>query len=215
MGKVRVASFALSLDGFGAGRAQSLAHPLGVHGPDLMEWFFATRTWRRMHGQEGGETGIDDAMAAEGFENVGAWIVGRNMFGPVRGPWLDESWKGWWGDEPPYHTPVFVPTHHPRPPLVMAGGTVFHFVAEGVGAALERARAAAGERDVRVGGGVQTIRQLLQARAIDSVHLVLRPCVLGGGEALLQGLDLRALGYAPVRHVAGERALHVSLGRHD
>jgi dihydrofolate reductase len=213
LGKVRVQSFALSIDGYGAGPDQDLQNPLGVNGPDLMEWFFHSRMWRQMHGLADGETGIDNDMAEQGFVNVGAWILGRNMFGPVRGPWPDESWKGWWGDEPPYHTPVFVLTHHARPPLLMAGGTEFRFVTGGIRAALEEAMAAAGGRDVRVGGGVATIRQYLQAGLIDELHLALRPVLLGRGEHLLHGIDLRALGYECARSVAGERATHVFLRR--
>ena len=208
-----VRSFAISIDGYGAGPNQDLQNPLGVGGPELMEWFFNTRSWRTMHGQEGGETGIDDGIAAQGFEGIGAWIIGRNMFGPMRGPWPDESWKGWWGDEPPYHTPVFVLTHYARPTLQMAGGTQFHFVTEGPHAALAQARRAAAGRDVRLGGGVATIRQYLQAGLVDELHLVLRPVLLGVGEPLLAGLDLRALGYECTRSVAGERATHLFLRR--
>ena len=211
MSKVRVQSFAISIDGFSAGPNQSLENPLGVNGPELMEWFFQTRIWRTMHGQTDGEEGVDNEIAGLGFANIGAWILGRNMFGPVRGPWPDESWKGWWGDEPPYHTPVFVLTHHARPPLRMAGGTDFHFVTEGIHAALEQARAAAGERDVRVGGGVQSVRQYLRARLIDEMHLALRPVLLGDGEQLLKEIDLRALGYECTKYVAGERAAHMFL----
>ena len=206
-----VRCFALSVDGYGAGTSQDLEHPLGVRGPELMEWFFDTRVWRTMHGQSGGETGVDNEMAERGLAGIGAWILGRNMFGPVRGPWPDESWKGWWGDEPPYHTPVFVLTHHPRKPLKMAGGTEFHFVTEGIHAALEQATAAAGGRDVRLGGGVATIRQYLRAALIDELHLAVRPVVLGAGEPLLTGIDLRALGYECAKHVWGERAMHVFL----
>jgi dihydrofolate reductase len=209
MSQVRVQSFALSLDGFGAGPNQDLHNPLGVHGPGLMEWFFPTRVWRRMHGQETGETGTDNRMAEQGFDNIGAWILGRNMFGPVRGPWPDECWRGWWGEEPPYHVPVFVLTHHARAPLHMQGGTVFHFVTEGIHVALERAKAAAGGRDVRIGGGVATVRQYLQARLIDRLHLAVRPLLLGKGEALFNGLDLRALGYQCAESLSGERATHV------
>src|SRR5689334_6946209 len=163
MSKVRVQSFGVSLDGFSAGPEQSLNNPLGVRGPELMEWFFHSQFWRKMHGQEGGETGVDNSIAERGFENIGAWILGRNMFGPVRGPWPDDQWKGWWGDEPPYHVPVFVLTHHARDPVEMKGGTTFHFVTGGIEEALRRARAAAGEKDVRVGGGAETIRQYLRA----------------------------------------------------
>jgi dihydrofolate reductase len=211
MSKVRVQSFAISIDGYGAGRDQDLQNPLGVAGPELMEWFFHTRVWRKMHSQDGGETGIDNGIAAQGFAGVGAWILGRNMFGPVRGPWPDGNWKGWWGDEPPYHVPVFVLTHHARAPLKMAGGTEFHFVTEGIHAALSQAKVAAGGRDVRVGGGVATIRQYLRAGLIDEMHLAMRPVLLGGGEHLLRDLDLRALGYECAHHVAGERASHVFL----
>ncbi len=213
MPRVLVRSFAVSLDGYGAGPDQDLEHPLGVRGPELMEWFFSTDVWRRMHGQGAGETGTDNRMAQLGFENLGAWILGRNMFGPVRGPWPDESWRGWWGEEPPYHTPVFVLTHYPRPPLHMKGGTEFRFVTGGIEVALDQAREAAGGRDVRVGGGVATIRQYLQARLIDELHLAIRPVLLGSGEPLWSGLDLRALGYHCVEHVPGERAMHVILRR--
>ena len=213
MSRLRVCSFGLSLDGFGAGPDQDLQNPLGVRGPELMEWFMETRFWRQMHGLEGGETGVDNRMAERGFANLGAWILGRNMFGPVRGPWPDESWKGWWGEEPPYRVPVFVLTHHPRASFEMKGGTVFHFVTEGIHAALERAKAAAGARDVRLGGGVSTIRQYLQAGLIDELTLGLRPVLLGQGEHLTYGLDLRALGYQCEESIAGERATHVVLRR--
>ena len=214
MTKLRVHSFAISIDGFGAGPAQDLDHPLGVGGPELFDWFFQTRTFQRMHGGEGGETGVEDDLAAQGFVNVGAWILGRNMFGPIRGPWPDENWKGWWGEEPPYHVPAFVLTHHARPPLSMKGGTTFYFVTDGIRAALDRAKEAAGGRDVRLGGGVATIRQYLQAGLVDEMHLVISPVLLGKGEHLLGGLDLRALGYECVEHRAGGRAAaHVVLRR--
>jgi dihydrofolate reductase len=208
-----VRSFAISLDGYGAGPDQELHHPLGVRGPELMEWFFSTRVWRRMHAQEDGETGVDNAIAERGFEGIGAWILGRNMFGPVRGPWPDESWKGWWGDEPPYHVPVFVLTHHARESVPMAGGTIFHFVTDGIASALRQAKQAAGARDVRIGGGVATIRQFLQAGLIDELHFAVRPVLLGRGEALWQGLDVPALGYECADAVRGERATHVFLRR--
>jgi dihydrofolate reductase len=211
MSKLRVLCFSISLDGFGAGPNQSLQNPLGVRGPELMEWLFQSRCWRNMHGQDGGETGVDNAMAEQGFEGIGAWILGRNMFGPVRGPWPDESWKGWWGAEPPYHTPVFVLTHHARAPLPMAGGTEFRFVTEGIHAALEQARAAAGGRDVRLGGGVATVRQYLRAGLIDQLHLVSGPVLLGTGEHLFEGIDMHALGYECAKQVAGERATHIFL----
>jgi dihydrofolate reductase len=211
--RVRVLSFGVSLDGYGAGPDQSLEHPLGVRGPELMDWFVHTRLWQSMHGQEGGETGVDHRIAEQSFETLGAWILGRNMFGPVRGPWPDENWQGWWGEEPPYHVPVFVLTHHARPPLAMKGGTVFHFVTDGIHAALDRAREAAAGRDVRIGGGVATIRQYLQARLIDDLHLATRAVLLGSGESLFRDLDLRALGYQCEKSVAGERATHVFIRR--
>ena len=212
MSKLRVHAFSLSLDGYGAGPNQDLQNPLGVGGPELFDWFFHTRTFQRMHGGEAGETGVDDAMAAKGFEGFGAWILGRNMFGPVRGPWPDDSWKGWWGDEPPYHVPTFVLTHHARAPLEMKGGTVFTFVTGGIHAALEQAKEAAAGKDVRLGGGVATIRQYLRAGLIDDLHLAISPVLLGNGEPLLQGIDARALGYECVEHVAGGRAAaHVTL----
>lgn len=213
MSKLKVQSFAVSLDGFGAGPDQDLENPLGIGGPDLMEWFFHSKAWRAMHGESGGETGVDNQMAEQGFANLGAWILGRNMFGPVRGPWPDDDWKGWWGDEPPYHVPVFVLTHHAREPLPMQGGTTFHFVTGGIHAALDAARQAAGERDIRLGGGVATVREFLAARLVDELHLAVRPVLLGRGENLWQGLDLRALGYACDRVVPGERATHVFLSR--
>ena len=212
MSRLRVHSFAISIDGFGAGPDQDLQNPLGVGGPELFQWFFPTRTWQKMHGNEGGETGVDDDFAARGMEGFGAWILGRNMFGPVRGPWPDDSWKGWWGDEPPYHAPVFVLTHHAREPLTMKGGTEFRFVTGGIHAALEQARDAAAGRDVRVGGGVSTIRQYLSAGLLDELHLVIAPVLLGRGEHLLGGLDTRALGYECVEHTPGSRAAtHVVL----
>jgi dihydrofolate reductase len=211
MAKVCVRSFALSLDGYGAGPNQNLQNPLGAGGPELMEWFFHTQVWRAMFGQGSGETGVDNTMAEQSFAGVGAWILGRNMFGPVRGAWPDESWQGWWGDEPPYQVPVFVLTHHARPPLKMAGGTEFRFVTEGLHEALKLARAAAGTGDVRIGGGVATIRQYLQAGLIDELHLVMRPMLLGAGEHLLRDINLRALGYECAQSVAGERATHVFL----
>ena len=211
MSRLRVLSFALSLDGYGAGPDQDLQHPLGVHGHDRMPWFFPTRTWRRMQGQDGGETGVDDAMAGASFEGIGAWILGRNMFGPVRGPWPDDRWKGWWGEEPPYRVPVFVLTHYARAPLAMKGGTEFRFVTDGIHAALAQAKAAAGGRDVRLGGGVATVREYLRAGLVDDLHLAIAPVLLGSGEPLMHGVDLRALGYECANVVAGERATHVFL----
>ena len=213
MQKLRVQSFTISIDGHGAGPDQSLQNPLGVRGPEMMEWLFHTRLWKEMQGESGGEAGVDDRMARQGFEGIGAWILGRNMFGPVRGPWPDDSWKGWWGEEPPYHTPVFVLTHHPRAPLPMKGGTTFHFVTEGIEAALAQAKAAAGGRDVRLGGGAATIRQYLRAGLIDELHLAIRPVLLGRGEHLLRDIDLHALGYVPSPWIAGERAAHMLIKR--
>ena len=215
MSKLRVESFTISLDGFGAGPAQDLEHPLGVGGTSLHGWAFATRTFQqRLLGRDGGETGVDDEFAARGFDNVGAWILGRNMFGPVRGPWLpDDSWRGWWGENPVYHVPVFVLTHHVRAPLVMEGGTTFHFVTDGIEAALARARDAAGDKDVRVGGGVNVIQQYLRQRLVDEMHVAISPVLLGAGERLFEGVDLPALGYACTRHAASARATHVVLSR--
>ncbi len=213
MAKLRVNCFSLSLDGYGAGPNQDLQNPLGVGGMAVHEWVFPTRTFRQMHGQEGGESGVDDDFVARGFAGVGAWILGRNMFGPVRGSWADGAWKGWWGDNPPYHTPVFVLTHHPRAPLEMAGGTTFHFVTDGIHAALKQATEAAGGLDVRVGGGVATIRQYLSLGLIDELHLAVSPALLGSGEALLAGIDLPKLGYRCAEHVPTARATHVVLAR--
>jgi dihydrofolate reductase len=213
MAKVRVNAFGVSIDGYGAGPNQSLENPIGLGGLKLHEWFFPTRTFQRVHGKEDGTTGIDDDFAARSFENVGAWILGRNMFGPVRGPWLDEKWKGWWGENPPYHTPVFVLTHHSREPIPMAGGTTFHFVREGIQVALERAIEAANGKDVRVGGGVSTIRQLLRAGLIDEMHLAIAPVLLGSGEQLFADVDMLRLGYRCSEQVASPNVLHVVLTR--
>jgi dihydrofolate reductase len=207
--KLRVGNFSLSLDGFGAGPNQSVENPLGVNGMALHEWAFKTRTFRTMFGQQGGDTGVDDQFAMRSFENNGAWIIGRNMFGPVRGPWQDEDWKGWWGDDPPYHVPVFVLTHHPRATVVMEGGTTFHFITDGVESALRLARDAAKGKDIRVGGGVSTIQQYLRARLIDDMHLAIAPVFLGAGENLFAGLDLRALGYVCIDRIATPSAIHL------
>lgn len=210
MGKVKVAAFAVSLDGYGAGANQSLENPLGERGPELHNWFFPTRTFQSMHaGSDQGTTGIDNSFAEKSFENVGAWILGRNMFGPIRGPWLNDDWKGWWGENPPYHVPIFVLTHHKREPLRMAGNNTFYFVTDGIESALQQAKAAAGNKDVRIGGGVSTVRQYLQTGAIDEMHLAFSPVLLGRGESLLQGLDLPALGFSKVEYTMGEGALHL------
>jgi len=213
--KLRALSFAVSIDGFGAGPAQDLQNPLGVRGPELMDWFFHTKVWNQKQDREGGETGVDNSIAEKGFENIGAWILGRNMFGPIRGPWPDESWKGWWGEEPPYHVPVYVLTHHARAPIQMKGGTVFRFVTDGILSALRQAKVAAGDRDIRIGGGVATIRQYLRAGLIDDLHLVISPVLMGSGEQLWNGIDMHALGYECTKHVAGERAMHVYLRKRD
>ncbi|MBV8503718.1 MAG: dihydrofolate reductase [Paucibacter sp.] len=211
MSKLKVLAFSLSLDGFGAGPDQSLDNPLGVGGGQLHQWFRHTRSFQAMLGNQGGSDGVDEGYAARSFDNIGAWILGRNMFGPVRGPWPDESWRGWWGENPPYHVPTFVLTHHAREPLVMEGGTVFHFVTGGIHEALDRAREAAAGRDVRVGGGVQTIRQYLQAGLVDEMHLALSSAVLGRGESLLAGIDLAQMGFRVVEQQGTEHALHVVL----
>lgn len=216
MSQVRVNSFAVSLDGYGAGPRQSLENPLGVGGPGLHEWFYPTKTFQHMVGQKPeGATGIDDDFARRGMENLGAWILGRNMFSPDRGAWTNEDWKGWWGSNPPYHVPTFVLTHHPRSSIEMEGGTTFHFVTGGIEEALARARAAAGARDIRIGGGAATIRQYLSARLIDSMHLAFAPVLLGSGEPLLHGLDLPALGYRVTERIATEAATHVRFTRTD
>jgi dihydrofolate reductase len=213
MSKVKVAAFSISLDGFGAGPRQSLENPLGVRGTELHHWFFHTAIFRKMTRQGGGSTGTDNDMAAQSFDNVGAWILGRNMFGPVRGPWPDDSWKGWWGDTPPYHTPVFVLTHHARAPLEMNGGTTFYFVTDGAESALKQAKESAQGKDVRIGGGVATIRQYLAAGQIDEMHLAMSPVLLGEGEALFAGMNSHQLGLRVVRSVAGENATHVFIQR--
>ncbi len=212
MSRLRVLCFSISIDGFGAGPDQDLQNPLGVGGPEMFDWVFHSRTWQQQHGSDEGETGVDDDFVAQSFDGIGAWILGRNMFGPIRGPWPDDEWKGWWGEEPPYHVPVFVLTHHPRASFTMKGGTEFRFVTDGIESALQQARDAAQGKDIRLGGGVATIRQYLQAGRIDDLHLAISPVLLGRGEHLLHGIDLRALGYECVKHVAGGRAAaHVIL----
>jgi dihydrofolate reductase len=213
MSKVKVLAFSISLDGYGAGPDQSIDNPLGIGGERLHEWFLPTRAFQRMHGGGGGSTDVDNAFAEKSFANIGAWILGRNMFGPVRGPWPDDTWKGWWGDTPPYRVPVFVLTHHARAPIDMDGGTTFHFVTGGIDEALARARAAAAGKDIRIGGGAATIRQYLEAGAIDEMHLAMSPVLLGRGEPLLQGIDLRAAGFACTEHVGTAKATHVVLTR--
>lgn len=215
MSKVRVAGFGVSLDGFGAGAGQSLTEPLGKRGKELFQWFFHTRTFCSMIGKaDSGSVGdVDDQFAHRAMDNFGAFILGRKMFGPVRGPWPDDSWKGWWGDDPPYHAPTFILTHHEREPIVMDGGTTFYFVTGGIEEALDRAKKAAGAKDVKIGGGVSTVRQYLQAGLIDSLHLVSAPTVLGNGEALFHGLDLRALGYSVTDHKASEHGTHLTIDK--
>ncbi len=212
MSKVRVAGLSVSLDGFSAGIEQSLDHPLGKRGPEMFQWFFHTATFCSMVGREGGTTGdVDDEYAQRGMENFGAFILGRNMFGPVRGPWLDDAWKGWWGDDPPYHAPTFVLTHYEREPLVMKGGTTFHFVTGGIEHAMTLAKAAAGSKDVKIGGGVSTVRQYLNAGLVDSLHLASVPVLLGQGEHLFAGLDLHALGFSVTERKTSEYATHLVL----
>jgi dihydrofolate reductase len=213
MGQVRVESFSISLDGYGAGPDQDINNGLGVGGEDLHQWFIPTRTFQRTHGAGDGTTGIDDDFAARGFRNIGAWILGRNMFGPIRGPWPDSNWKGWWGDNPPYHVPVFVLTHHARPPIEMEGNTTFHFVTGGIHEALDRAREAANGMDVRIGGGPNVIQQYLREALIDELHIAIAPVLLGRGERLFEGVDLRVLGYECVQFAASEKATHVVLRR--
>ena len=213
MSSLRVHGFSLSLDGFGAGTDQSLEQPLGRGGEGLHQWMFPTRTFQSLYGKGEGTNGIDDRFAVRGFDNIGAWILGRNMFGPVRGPWPDERWKGWGGEEPPYRAPVFVLTHHARPPIEMKGGTIFHFVTGGIHEALDRACEAAGGKDIRLGGGAATIRQYLEAKLVDEMHLAISPVLLGRGEAMLAGLDLPELGYSIAEHVASDAATHVVIAR--
>ena len=213
MSKVRVAAFSISIDGFGAGPAQDLNNPMGVGGFGLHTWFRGTELFNKMQGESGGTRGPDNDVAGLSFENLGAWILGRNMFGPVRGPWQGDSWKGWWGPSPPYHTPVFVLTHYPRPPLVMEGGTTFYFINDGIESALSKAREAANGKDVRIGGGVSVIRQYLLAGHIDEMHLAVSPVFLGEGENLFAGINLTKLGFAPYKTVCGEKATHIFINK--
>jgi dihydrofolate reductase len=219
MSKLRVNAFSISIDGYGAGPDQALENPLGVGGTALHQWILGTKTFEKLHSDfasslipnEAGRGGVDDDFAARSFENLGAWIMGRNMFGPMRGPWSDDAWKGWWGQNPPYHVPVFVLTHHARAPIEMEGGTTFHFVTDGIHAALKRAREAARGKDVRLGGGVATVREYLEAGLIDELHLAISPVLLGRGEHLLAGIDTVKLGYQCTEHAASEHASHVVL----
>jgi dihydrofolate reductase len=213
MTKVRVGGFAVSMDGYGAGVDQSEEHPLGIGGMSLHEWMYGTRTFQKMVGNDGGTTGIDDEFLARSMENLGAWILGRNMFGPIRGDWPDDNWKGWWGTNPPYHVPVFVLTNYPRASIEMEGGTTFHFVTDGIHSALEQALAAANGKDVRIGGGAATIRQFLQARLIDELNLAIVPTLLGRGESLLGGLDLGKLGYSITNHRTSDQVLQVVISK--
>ena len=213
MSKVRVAGFSLSLDGYGAGPEQSLQDPLGKGGRELHRWFFGTKTFQSMFGQGGGSEGVDEDYAHRSMDNFGAFILGRNMFGPVRGEWPDDSWKGWWGENPPYHAPTFILTHFPRDPIVMEGGTTFYFVTDGIESALDQAKAAAGDRDVKIGGGVSTVRQYLQTGLIDELHFAISPVLLGRGEAMFAGIDLPALGFSVTESATTELATHVVLGR--
>ncbi len=213
MSKVRVGGFSVSIDGFGAGPNQSLQNPLGQRGPELFQWLFPTKSFCDMIGKGGGETGPDDDYGARSMNNFGAFILGRNMFGPMRGPWPDEEWKGWWGENPPYHAPTFILTHHARPPITLQGGTTFYFVTDGIDSALQQAKAAAGEKDVKIGGGVATVRQYLQIDAIDEIHLAVSPVVLGRGENLLAGIDLARMGFKVVEHVPTARAMHILLSK--
>ncbi len=214
MTKVKVAGFSVSLDGFGAGSEQSLENPLGVRGPETFQWFFPTRTFQQMLGKEGGETGPDDDFGRRAMAGFGAFILGRNMFAASRGDWPpNDPWQGWWGDTPPYRAPTFILTHYKRAPIEMKGGTIFHFVTGGIEEALQQARDAAGAKDVKIGGGVATVRQYVQAGHVDEIHLAVAPVAIGQGEALFSGLDLRALGYRTVEHVPTARATHIVLAK--
>ena len=209
MQKLRVESFSISIDGYGAGASQDIDNPLGIGGMDLHQWAFPTKTFQQMMGKDGGTTGIDNDFASRGFSNIGAWIIGRNMFGPIRGDWPDEEWKGWWGDNPPYHVPVFVLTNHERKSIEMDGGTTFHFITEGIHAAFDRAIESAQGKDVRLGGGVSTIRQYLNAKLIDEMHIAVSPILLGSGENLFSEINLVSLGYKCTEHVSTENATHL------
>jgi dihydrofolate reductase len=211
MSKIKVLAFSISLDGYGAGPSQNMENPLGLKGNQLHTWMYPTKMFRRMIGQDGGTEGIDNDFAEKSFENVGVWIMGRNMFGPIRGHWTDDEWKGWWGEEPPYHVPVFVLTHHERKPIKMKGDTVFHFITDGIESAIEKAKEAANGKDIRIGGGVSTIRQFLQAGCIDEMHFVVSPVFLGSGENLFSGIDIPKLGFNKIQRITGEGATHITL----
>jgi len=211
MTKVKVAAFSVSLDGFGAGLEQSLGNPLGVRGEELHPWIVTTKMFHRMGNKDGGTEGVDNDFAEKSMQNIGAWIMGRNMFGPVRGTWMDNEWKGWWGEQPPYHVPVFVLTHHARKPIEMKGGTTFHFITGGIDVAMQEARKVTNGKDIRIGGGVSTIRQFLQAGYIDEIHIAVSPVFLGSGEHLFSGLDMSALGFNKVQKINGEEATHIIL----
>lgn len=213
MTKVKVAGFSVSLDGFAAGIDQSLDRPLGLRGEELFQWFFPTQAFRQMLGKGDGETGLDDQFGRRAMEGFGAFILGRNMFGPIRGEWPDDQWKGWWGDNPPYHAPTFILTHYPRPPIEMLGGTTFHFVTGGIEEALQKAREAAGAKNIKIGGGAETVRQYVKAGHVDEIHLAFAPIALGQGEPLFGGIDLHALGYRTIEHVPTERATHIVLAK--
>jgi dihydrofolate reductase len=221
MSKLRVNAFSISIDGYGAGADQALENPMGTGGMGLHQWVLGTKTFKQVHADFAGELmdggpgreDVDDQFAKRGFENLGAWIMGRNMFAPSRGPWPDDDWKGWWGKNPPYHVPVFVLTSHAHAPITMEGGTTFHFVTDGIHAALSRAKEAAQGKDVRLGGGTATIRQYLMAGLIDELHLVISPVLLGRGEHLLGGIDLVRLGYKCTEHVPSSKATHIVLAK--
>jgi len=215
MGNVHASAFSITLDGFSAGPNQTKETPLGVGGLEMMDWMFPTQSFMQMQRKDGGETGVDNEFVVKAMTGNGAWILGRNMFSPSRGPWPDDGWKGWWGDEPPYHVPTYVLTHYPREPIEMKGGTTFHFVTDGIHSALEQAKAAAGDKDIRIGGGPETVRQYLNERLIDELHLALRPIFLGKGETIFEGLNLRELGYKVEETVPGERATHLIVRKQD
>jgi dihydrofolate reductase len=213
MSKVKVLNFTISLDGYGAGPHQTLETPLGIGGENLHPWMLHTREFMKMTGKSGGSAGTDNSLVEKAFENIGAWIMGRNMFGPVRGPWPDENWKGWWGDNPPYHVPVYVLTHHERAPLTMEGGTTFYFITTGIEAALEEAKKAASGKDIRIGGGVSTVQQYLKAGHIDELHIAVSPRFLGSGEHLYSGIDMPGLGYKKIERIEGELATHFLISK--